>query len=41
MLLLSVAVKGGIGMGSKATENSLDISLLVSKGDWQQWDIAT
>ena len=41
MLLLLVAVKGAIGMGSKATEYSLNVSLLVSKGDWRQWDTAT
>ena len=41
MLLLAGGVKGGIAMGSKATENSRDISLLVSKGDWRQRDITT
>ena len=41
MLLLLVAVRGWIATGSKATEYSLDISLLESEGDWRQWDIAT
>ena len=41
MLLLLVAVRGWITTGSKATEYSLDISLLESEGNWQQWDIAT
>ena len=41
LVVVVVVVKGEIAMGSNATENPLDVSLLLPSGDWRQRDLTT